>query len=113
MARLSRSRVRWASTVLTVVLALGAATVAMAQETTARLFGAVTMKSDQSPLPGVSVEAIHVPTGTRYTALTQANGRYTILNARVGGPYTITATISGFRPSTQKDISSPSARAVR
>lgn len=105
MARLSRSRVRWASTVLTVVLALGAATLAVAQETTARLSGAVTMKSDQSPLPGVSVEAVHVPTGTRYTALTQANGRYTILNARVGGPYTITATISGFRPSTQKDIS--------
>jgi hypothetical protein len=105
MARLSRSRVRWASTVLTVVLALGTATAAIAQETTARLFGAVTMKSDQSPLPGVSVEAVHVPTGTRYTALTQANGRYTILNARVGGPYTITATISGFRPSTQKDIS--------
>lgn len=105
MARLSRSRVRWASSVLTVVLALGAATAAIAQETTARIIGAVTMKSDQSPLPGVSVEAIHVPTGTRYTALTQANGRYTILNARVGGPYTITATISGFRPSTQKDIS--------
>ena len=62
------------------------------------------MKADQSMLPGVAVEALHVPTGTRYTAVTAANGRYNILNVRVGGPYTVTAQISGFRASTQKDV---------
>ena len=105
MARVSRTSVLRVMTVLAVVLALGAAPVAFAQETTGRLAGTVTMKSDQSALPGVSVEAIHVPTGTRYTALTQANGRYNILNVRVGGPYTITAQISGFRTQSQKDVS--------
>ena len=104
MANSSRMNIRRALAVATVACALGAATVAVAQETTGRLSGLVTMKSDQSPLPGVSVEAIHVPTGTRYTALTQSNGRFSILNVRVGGPYTVTAQISGFRVQTQKDI---------
>ena len=105
MAISSRMNVRRVLTVAVMVAcALGTATVAVAQETTGRLVGLVTMKSDQSSLPGVMVEALHVPTGTRYTAATQANGRFSILNVRVGGPYTVTAKISGFRASTQKDI---------
>ena len=100
----TRKNVRWALAVSLVVCALVAATSGLAQETTGRLIGSVTMKADQSALPGVTVEAIHVPTGTKYTASTQANGRFTILNVRVGGPYTISAQISGFRKSTQKDI---------
>lgn len=104
MSITTRTNVRWALAVSLVVCALVAATSGLAQETTGRLIGAVTMKADQSALPGVTVEAIHVPTGTKYTASTQANGRFTILNVRVGGPYTITAQISGFRKSTQKDI---------
>ena len=78
---------------------------AFGQETTGGLQGLVTMKSDKSPLPGVSVEAVHVPTGTRYTAVTAANGRFNILNVRVGGPYTVSAKISGFKTETLRDIS--------
>ena len=100
----THTNVRRALAVSMVVCALVAATSGLAQETTGRLIGSVTMKSDQSALPGVTVEAIHVPTGTRYTSSTQANGRFTILNVRVGGPYTLTAQISGFRPQTQKDV---------
>ncbi|MBK9088460.1 MAG: carboxypeptidase regulatory-like domain-containing protein [Holophagales bacterium] len=105
MAISSRLNVRRVLAVAVMVAcALGTATVAVAQETTGRLVGSVSMKADQSMLPGVAVEALHVPTGTRYTAVTAANGRYNILNVRVGGPYTVTAQISGFRASTQKDI---------
>lgn len=104
MANFRRMNVRWVLAIAMVACALGSATVGVAQETTGRLVGLVTMKSDQSSLPGVMVEALHVPTGTRYTAATQANGRFSILNVRVGGPYTVTAKISGFRPSVQKDI---------
>ena len=100
----SRTNVRRVLAIAMVVCALGAATVAVAQETTGRLVGQVTLKTDQSPLPGVAVEALHVPTGTRYTAVTGGNGRFSILNVRVGGPYSITANISGFRPQTQKGI---------
>ena len=102
MASPSRTKLSWALAIAMIVCVLGAATTAVAQETTGRIVGSVTMKSDQSPLPGVAVEAVHVPTGTRYTAVTAANGRFSILNVRVGGPYTITASISGFRPQTQK-----------
>jgi len=77
---------------------------ALAQETTGGIQGLVEVRSDKSPLPGVSVEAIHVPTGTRYAAVTGASGQFNILNVRVGGPYTVTAKISGFRTETFKDI---------
>src|ERR1039457_1836726 len=77
---------------------------AFGQLTTGDLLGIVTIKSDKSPLPGVSVDAVHVPTGTRYTAVTSAGGRFAMLNVRVGGPYTLTATISGFRTASLKDI---------
>ena len=86
------------------VAVLLSAVPALGQETAAALQGAVTVKSDKSPLPGVSVEAVHVPTGTRYAAVTTANGRFNILNVRVGGPYTVTAKIGGFKTETQKDV---------
>ena len=104
MANSNRMNVRWAMAIVAIACALGTATIAVAQETTGRIVGTVSMKTDQSMLPGVSVEALHVPAGTRYTAVTAANGRFSFLNVRVGGPYTVTAQISGFRPSTQKDI---------
>jgi len=77
---------------------------AVGQVTTGDLTGLVTIKTDKSPLPGVSVEAIHVPTGTRYTAVTEANGRFSMLHLRVGGPYTVSAKIGGFKTEIQKDI---------
>lgn len=83
---------------------LSFATTAVAQETTGRLAGTVTMKVDKSALPGVLVEAVHTPTGTRYSATTLSNGRFTILNVRVGGPYTIVAKLSGFKEQTVKGI---------
>jgi hypothetical protein len=75
------------------------------QETTGALTGTVVVKTDKSPLPGVSVEAIHVPTGTRFATVTGSTGQFTMLNVRVGGPYTVTAKIAGFRSETIKDIS--------
>ncbi len=89
---------------MAVACSLGVATVATAQETTGGLQGVVNMRSDKSPLPGASVEAIHVPTGTRYSAVTGPNGRFNILNVRVGGPYTLTAKLAGFRTETLKNV---------
>lgn len=87
------------------VLLLLSAVPAFGQVTTGDLLGLVTIKSDKSPLPGVSVEAIHEPTQTRYTAVSMANGRFAMLNVRVGGPYTVIAKISGFKTETLRDIS--------
>lgn len=81
---------------LTAVVLLAIAPLTQAQVTTGGLAGTV-LAADGTALPGVTVEAIHVPTGTRYDAISGANGRFTIPNVRVGGPYRITATLEGFR----------------
>ncbi len=90
--------------VLLAICTLGITTVAVGQETTGGFQGTVTMKTDKSALPGVTVEALHVPTGTRYSAVTNAAGRFNMLNVRVGGPYTVTAKLGGFRTQTLKNI---------
>ena len=55
-------------------------------------------------LPGVTVTAVHTPTGTTYEGLTQGDGRFSILNVRVGGPYQLTAALTGFRNAVIGDI---------
>jgi hypothetical protein len=101
---MNRTRSLLAALSVVLVLLLPAAPAA-GQETSGGLQGLVTMKSDQSPVPGVTVEAVHVPTGTHYTAVTSSTGRFNILNVRVGGPYTVTAKIAGFRTETVKNVS--------
>src|SRR5690606_1056516 len=56
------------------------------------------------PVPGVTVEAVHVPSGSVYTAVTRGDGRYTIPGMTVGGTSTVTAMLSGFQPHVQSDI---------
>jgi hypothetical protein len=64
--------------------------------TTSSLTGSVTdAKSDG--LPGATVVAIHTPSGTRYGTSTLTDGRFTIPNMRVGGPYAITISFIGFQ----------------
>jgi outer membrane receptor for ferrienterochelin and colicin len=83
---------------LTAVVLLAIAPMALGQASTTGAIAGVVLAADGSALPGVTVEAIHVPTGTRYDSVTNENGRYTIPNVRVGGPYRVTATLEGFRP---------------
>ncbi len=64
--------------------------------TTATIYGKVTSASGE-PLAGVTVVARHDPSGTVYGATTRSNGEYTIPGMRVGGPYTLRASIVGFQ----------------
>jgi len=84
---------------------------AMAQVTTGTITGVI-VAADGSALPGVTVEAVHVPTGTRYDGVTGANGRFTIPNVRVGGPYRVTATLEGFKPTQVADADVPLGEAA-
>jgi hypothetical protein len=86
------------------LLLLGLATAASAQVTTGALAGQAKAETDGSVLPGVAISAVHTPTGISYTATTGADGRFTIPNVRVGGPYTITAKLDGFRDTTVTDL---------
>lgn len=53
---------------------------------------------------GATVKATHVPTGTTYTAVTNASGRYNFSGMVVGGPYTVSADASGFKPAERNEI---------
>jgi outer membrane receptor for ferrienterochelin and colicin len=71
-----------------------------AQVTTGNLSGTVTSKQDNSALPGVTIEATHVPTGTHYNGVTGPNGHFLIPNVRVGGPYKVVGILDGFKTTT-------------
>jgi Carboxypeptidase regulatory-like domain len=74
--------------------------------TTGSITGVVT--DGQKPVAGASVIAIHEPSGTSYEAATDKDGRYTIPNMRVGGPYTVMVTYVGtgtaFAPHTTEGL---------
>ncbi|WP_143959453.1 TonB-dependent receptor [Litoribacter populi] len=63
--------------------------------TTASMQGIVTDETGES-LPGANVVAIHEPSGTRYGAVTNVEGRFVLANVRVGGPYRVAITYIGF-----------------
>jgi hypothetical protein len=87
---------------LIAIALLAFAPMMQAQTTTGNISGTVSASGDL--LPGVTIEAVHVPTGTHYDTVSGANGRYTIPNVRVGGPYRITAILEGFRSFEAKDV---------
>ncbi|MEA2336680.1 MAG: hypothetical protein QOE82_687, partial [Thermoanaerobaculia bacterium] len=74
-----------------------------AQVTSGNIAGLVSDPSS-GPLPGVTVEAIHTPTGTHYQAITDSSGRYFIPNVRVGGPYTLSASLEGMKPGSATGV---------
>jgi len=76
---------------------------AMAQVTTSNIKGLLLDESGQ-PFSGANVVAVHTPSGTTYGAITNFDGRYNLLNMRVGGPYTITMSYVGFKTQTVNDV---------
>lgn len=71
--------------------------------TTSGISGSV-VDSKGETLPGANVLAVHTPSGTRYGAVTNLEGRFQIPNVRVGGPYTVTVSFIGFEPSVREGI---------
>jgi hypothetical protein len=71
--------------------------------TTAAITGTVT-DSAGVRLDGARVIATHGPSGTTYTAVTRADGRFTIPGMRVGGPYKVSAALVGYRQEIQDGI---------
>ena len=55
-------------------------------------------------LPGATVVALHVASGTTYGTSTRENGRYVIPNVRVGGPYTVTVSLVGHKKVSRENV---------
>lgn len=65
---------------------------AHAQETTSTIRGTVT--ANGAPVGDATIVTIHVPSGTRSQAKTDAQGNFTVAGLRTGGPYTVEVTSS-------------------
>ncbi len=76
--------------------------VSTAQVTTSSIQGVVT--SNDNPLPGAAIVALHEPSGTIYGTSSNSEGHYAINGMRVGGPYTITFSYIGYEDLVYHDV---------
>lgn len=74
-----------------------------AQITTSEIQGMVKDEKGAG-LPGATIRAVHIPTGTIYTTTSRKDGQYNLPNLKVGGPYQVTVTHVGFGEEKQSDI---------
>jgi len=71
--------------------------------TSASIRGTVLDENGQG-LPGANVVAVHKPTGTRYGATSNVEGKFNMPSVRTGGPYTITASFVGYTSQKLEDL---------
>ena len=87
-----------------IIILVGAfITNAIGQVTTSGLRGLVVDEKKEA-LAGATIVALHVPSGTQYGVLTNKDGRFTISNMRVGGPYQVTVSFVGYKQEVYNDI---------
>ncbi|MBP3787065.1 MAG: carboxypeptidase regulatory-like domain-containing protein, partial [Prevotella sp.] len=88
-----------------VVLMLMSTLTIMAQITTSSMSGKVTFEDVKGEeVIGATIVAVHEPSGTRYTAVTNVSGLFTINGMRTGGPYEVTVSYIGYQPKTVKGV---------
>jgi hypothetical protein len=75
-----------------------------AQVTTSKIKGLVTETGSGEALIGANIVALHTPTGTVSGTIAQDNGRYTLSNLRIGGPYTVTISFVGYKSKKVTDV---------
>jgi len=89
---------------LTFVMIIGSLGTVFSQGvTTSSILGKVTSESGET-LPGALVVSVHTPSGTKYSAVTNNEGRYFIPNMRIGGPYSVKVSFIGYSEYQVSDI---------
>lgn len=86
------------------VLLIAIVQAVLAQVTTSALTGKVTLGNTNESVIGATIQVVHMPSGTRYATVTNADGRYTIQGMRVGGPYTIKVSYIGYQPTEISNV---------
>lgn len=87
---------------LLMTLMLMIASVAGAQVTTSSVSGKIV--ADNENVIGATITAVHEPSGTKYNAVTNQQGRYAIQGMRSGGPYTITISYIGYNQEVFRNV---------
>jgi hypothetical protein len=82
------------------------------QNVTAGSITGVVKDAQGGVLPGVTITALHTPTGTSYEGVTEADGTFSLLNVRAGGPYEVSAALGGFRTQTVTGLQAPLGQAT-
>ncbi len=85
------------------LLLLTTAFMGFGQITTSTISGVVKDQKGQ-PIIGATIHATHEPTGTNYYSVSNKSGVFVIPATRPGGPYTIHASLVGFKKGELKDI---------
>ena len=71
--------------------------------TTSSISGKIVDKDGNSIYPA-NIVAVHTPSGTIYGAISQSDGFYSILNMRIGGPYTVAISFVGYQTVIQENV---------
>jgi hypothetical protein len=90
-------------TILMSLLSLFVTIASFGQITTSTLSGVVKNEKGDA-LAGASVQAIHQPTGSKYSTSTNKSGVYAIPAVRVGGPYVIHISYVGYKSKDVVDV---------
>jgi hypothetical protein len=93
-----------ASLTCVAVVMLACAPFAYGQTVTTGTLAGVVTDQQGGVLPGATVVAVHVPTGTTTEGVTQGDGRFSLLNVRVGGPYRVSVELPGFRSALIENV---------
>jgi len=80
-----------------------ASSFSIAQTTTSTIYGVVKDSSGETVI-GANVAITHVPSGTKYFSITNANGYYNIPAVRPGGPFSVQISYVGFTTFEAKDV---------
>ena len=88
---------------LTLFIFFFTCSLSFSQVTTSSIKGVVSDETS-SCFPGANVVVFHTPTGTTYGAATDIDGRFNLVNLRVGGPYTVTVSYIGYTTTTFPNV---------
>ncbi len=85
-------------------LALLCSAMAFSQGVTTSAIGGKVTDNAGEPLPGASIVALHIPSGTVYGAATDFDGYYRLSGMRTGGPYRVTISYVGFNDDVKEGV---------
>jgi len=87
------------------ILSLGLLSMAaFAQGTTTSGMNGRVVNANGETLPGATVIAVHIPTGSQFGGITDTEGYFRLPNMQVGGPYKVSVSFVGYEAFEKSDI---------
>jgi hypothetical protein len=94
---------KWRVAAAIAVFVVGTSSLFAQGTTTGAIAGRI-VSSTGEEMAGANVTAVHVPSGSKYGTSTRPNGRYVLPNVRVGGPYTVTISLVGYKKASRENV---------